>query len=147
MSKTKLGFSTGKGFIEKVDKAAQSDNATNATKATNADKTDFTNKEVWNSLVGGTVETPAACPFTQGHTYDVIIVNSNNAISLGTITYKFLGNATIWRSPACYPFNYEIGSAINDWYWLEVSNSTNKIQLRSGGNFATGWTLYYREIR
>lgn len=147
MSKTKLGFSTGKGFIEKVDKAAQSDNATNAIKATNADKTDFTNKEVWNSLVGGTVETPAACPFTQGHTYDVIIVNSNNAISLGTITYKFLENATIWRSPVCYPFNYEIGSAINNWYWLEVSNSTNKIQLRSGGNFATGWTLYYREIR
>lgn len=36
---------------------------------------------------------------------------------------------------------------LNDWYWLEVSNSTNKIQLRSGGNFATGWTLYYREIR
>jgi hypothetical protein len=31
---TKLGFSTGKGFIEKVDKAAQSDDATNATKAT-----------------------------------------------------------------------------------------------------------------
>lgn len=36
---SKLGFSTGKGFIEKVDKAALADNATNATKVNNVEIT------------------------------------------------------------------------------------------------------------
>ena len=46
----KLGFSTGKGFIEKVDLAEQADNAANAANADNADCTDFTNAN-WSSAV------------------------------------------------------------------------------------------------
>lgn len=38
MAKTKLGFSTGKGFIEKVDKAKQADSATSASSASSATK-------------------------------------------------------------------------------------------------------------
>ena len=45
---TKLGFSTGKGFLEKVDKATQ---ATSAAEAHSATHTDFTHSE-WTEYAG-----------------------------------------------------------------------------------------------
>lgn len=111
MSKTKLGFSTGKGFIEKVDKAAQAD------KSTQADITDFTNGE-WIDGVSSSGATT---------TYEKFYIPRSALVMGATYEIRYYEQ---WSTSPSLAFDNPVGSVIFNYFTPENKSSTQNLAYR-----------------
>lgn len=107
----KLGFSTGKGFIKKVDSATNADNATNAIYSKNAEVTDFTNNGEWIEYTGD-----EAIQVIEGKTYECIcsqVVNTD----YGGSTLETYADQFIFTVPPAYVFGADAVKKVKLWKW------------------------------
>lgn len=169
---TKLGFSTGKGFIEKVDNAwyaeeaynAQSaDEAQHAGAADNADnaiKTDFTNED-WISIKTNNSNFRSSQLFKESGTYqikingvtlplaDINISSTGDDISVCGI--KYIGATNEGMAIHFYQVTIAKDGKIVD----DKSYVTQLLLLSDGSNYTTLYNLFssiesnfeYRRIR